>query len=266
MMFSNLFAIAIKVNGKVLRESGDSVHLPFGSEYSILLKNLNSVRADVKVQVDGQDASGGSLIVNSGASIDLERFIKNGNLDRGNKFKFIERSASVEDHRGIGVEDGLVRVEYRFEKVEPKMVEYVRHIYRDEYHEPWYPAYPNPYHPIWPPRPWISYNSTTRSSGISGQSMGAFQGAQNLNCVQGMNASGITVPGSESSQKFVHVKGFPLEAQAHVIVLRLFGAVGEQAVTKPVTVKSKPKCVTCGKSNKSNLKFCGNCGTALEII
>ena len=49
MMYESKLAAAIKVNGKVLREfNKDTVYIPFGSEYSILLKNLNTKRAIVE--------------------------------------------------------------------------------------------------------------------------------------------------------------------------------------------------------------------------
>ena len=37
MMYESKMAAAIKVKGKVLREFKDTVHMPFGGEYSILL-------------------------------------------------------------------------------------------------------------------------------------------------------------------------------------------------------------------------------------
>jgi hypothetical protein len=117
MMYNNKLAIAVKSNGKVLREFGDTVYVPFGTEYTLLIKNLNSVRAQVRVSIDGINATEGvSLIVQPNSEMELERFIKGGNMDKGNRFKFIERTAGVEAHRGIGVTDGLIRIEYEFEK------------------------------------------------------------------------------------------------------------------------------------------------------
>ena len=56
MMYNNKLAVAIKSAGKVLREfNKDEVYVPFGNEYSIFVKNMNSVRALVKVSIDGVD-------------------------------------------------------------------------------------------------------------------------------------------------------------------------------------------------------------------
>ena len=41
MMYHKKLVASIRTNGKILREFKDTVYLPFGSEYSILLKNLN---------------------------------------------------------------------------------------------------------------------------------------------------------------------------------------------------------------------------------
>jgi len=118
-MYHQKMAVAIKHDGKVLREFKDSVLIPFGSEYTILVKNLNSVRAEVRIWVDGIDATEGTaLVVPANGEVELERFIKAGNLNKGNKFKFIERTSKIENGpRGIKVDDGLIRVEFQFEKV-----------------------------------------------------------------------------------------------------------------------------------------------------
>jgi rRNA maturation endonuclease Nob1 len=73
---------------------------------------------------------------------------------------------------------------------------------------------------------------------------------------------GITVPGSHSSQKFSTAYVGALESVKHSMVFKLFGGT----MPKPITVKHKPKCVTCGKQNKATAKFCTECGTALEIF
>lgn len=117
MMYNNKLVASIRTNGNILREFKDTVYIPFGSEYSILLKNLNTVRALINIYIDGDNIVPGGLVLNAGQEIDLQRAIRNGNLSEGNKFKFIERTSNIEDHRGVKLEDGLIRVEFQFEKI-----------------------------------------------------------------------------------------------------------------------------------------------------
>ena len=232
-VFQDKIVTAIKVGGKVLRENGDTVTLPFGSEYSILVKNLNSVRTQVTISVDGTDAAG-KLVIGPNSSLELERFIRNGNLETGNRFKFIERTAEVEAHRGITVDDGLIRVEaWREQVTVPR--------YRDE------------------------ILSRPRAS-VDLQAFAALDASFSAPMDFAFGAAGITVPGSASQQRFIAVSGFPLEKQSTVIVLRLRGEVAGQRVEQPVTVDRKPECSTCGKTNAALSQFCSQCGTALVLI
>ena len=79
---------------------------------------------------------------------------------------------------------------------------------------------------------------------------------------QATNDVGITVPGSKSTQTFQTTSVGALDPVKHNLVFKLFGGTMPQ----PITVKHKPKCVTCGKQNKATAKFCQECGTALEIF
>ena len=118
-MYNEKLAVAIKSNGKILREFKDKVYIKFGSEYSIYIKNLNNLRALVNVYIDGTNVTSGGLVVSANSEIDLERSLANNNLNVGNKFKFIERTGDIENHRGIKLEDGIVKIEYQFEKLNP---------------------------------------------------------------------------------------------------------------------------------------------------
>ena len=117
MMYQSKLVASLKANGKILREFKDTVYIPFGSEYSFLLKNLHTQRAVVNIFIDGDNIVDGGLVINAGQEVNLERYVKNGNLTEGNRFKFIERTQAVEDGpRGIKLEDGLVRIEFQYEK------------------------------------------------------------------------------------------------------------------------------------------------------
>lgn len=267
MMYQNKFVCAIKSEGKIIREFGDIVYLKFQSEYSILLKNLNSVKALVNVFIDGQNVTKNGLIINPNSEIDLERSLSNNNLKKGNKFKFIERNDSVEEHRGIGIEDGIIRIEFTFEDVN-----YLNVIKGEQ----WKPT-PYPKQPIWYRDTYGSYYDASQnvSIGLAKTSLNIEQSSLrsvdatsfstcSVNSVV-TNDNGITVPGSLSNQEFSYGTISTLEQHSHIIVFKLLGEVNNKPV-ETVTVKTKPKCQTCGKLNKVNAKFCSNCGTSLTIV
>ena len=74
MVYSQKFVAVVKAGGKILREKeGNEVLLPFGSEYSLLLKNLEARKALVKVSVDGKDVTGSSgIIIQPNSELELE--------------------------------------------------------------------------------------------------------------------------------------------------------------------------------------------------
>jgi hypothetical protein len=257
-MYAEKVVAAIKVKGRILREDGESVILPFGAEYSVLVKNLNSVRIQIKVAVDGKDATEGTrLIVAPNSSLELERFIKDGNLASGNRFKFIRRTKEIDDYRGIGADDGLVRVEAWREVVRPFVPT---------------PYYYVPIQYLWGPRdPYITNGIYYRSADLATMSTTAsnFSPARKSESAVASPSSeeGITVPGSVSEQHFYSISGFDLEPESMVLVLRLRGDVAGKVVEEPVTVNDKVTCETCGKSSDRGVdRFCARCGTALEIV
>jgi hypothetical protein len=257
MMYESKLVASLKANGKILREFKDTVYIPFGSEYSFLLKNLNTKRALVNVFIDGEDMTPGGLVLNAGQEIDLERSIKGGNLKEGNRFKFIERTGNIEKHRGVKLEDGLVRIEFQFEQYDLKQYfinnqsTYNKSVLRGSTAD------------------WISPMGATYSS-VSYDSLSTPISAS-LNTVtataQAMNDVGITVPGSKSTQSFTTTTMGVMEPEKHSIVLKLLGETPDnEPVRTAVTVKHKPKCTTCGKQNKATSKFCSECGTSLELF
>lgn len=255
MMYAQKMAACVKVGGKVLREHGEVVALPFGAEYSLSFKNLNTVRALVAVEIDGVSATDGTrLIVPANGTVELERFIRGGNLEDGNRLKFIERTARIEEHRGVGAEDGLVRVTFEFERalhwtadaavVGPVKRRIATRSFLSTTHDG----------PVGPHGdPVLSYTcSTARPTGdLSETRLGD------------LNEAGITVPGARSDQRFTVGAWFPTDGVSHVLVFRLVGAVEGQPVARPVTVKHRPTCETCGRVNRATSRFCSDCGTAL---
>lgn len=295
--------MAIKADGKVLREFTDSVYLPFGSEYSIFLKNLSKQKARVHVTIDGSDVlDGKSLIIDGHSSFELKRFIKNGNLLSGNSFKFIEKTAAVEKHRGNRAEDGLVTIKFEFEvadwtnrlggSLQPIM--------------PYRPSIPNtPYREYYGDRydpnvVWCAINgSNTMDSNHQSKAMQQAyvqtlaDSTRAAKCPQPIataatpiNTAGVTAPGSVNDQKFSVAGHFFGSGVHHVMSLQLQGKVstwvpkmpaslkgeGVQVkfastpVTQEVVVKTHKKCSMCGTKVKQVAKFCHECGSSVNIV
>jgi hypothetical protein len=113
-----------------------------------------------RVEIDGTDATEGTwLVLAPNSSMDLERFIRNGNLQSGNRFKFIKRTSKIEEARGIKGEDGLVRIEYKFEKLPDPEVH--THHYHHHHDYPYYPYWP------WWNYPYTTWNASYTTSGSS---------------------------------------------------------------------------------------------------
>lgn len=262
MVFNQNLVAVIKSKGKILRETGnnnDTVYIPFGSEYSILLKNLNTVKALVNVEVDGREAISG-LIVHPNSDVELERFFE-GDMKKGHKFKFIEKTDDIKEHRGDKPEDGIVRITYQFE-AQFCNFQFNQWTYFDNSDKVW-------------PRP-DGFNGTsggpeyyggsTLRSNTFGDSISNYSCnvESNVESFNNMNDEGITVEGNYSEQSFVHGSIGTLEGKEHCINIQLKGHFSQkEKVKKPLTTKMKMSCNYCGKRNFSKNKFCPNCGAAL---
>lgn len=274
-MYNQKMAACLKANGKVLREFGENVYVPFGQEYSILLKNLNSVKALVNITIDGEDVVPGGLVIEGNREINLERFVKD--LDKGNRFKFIQRTAGIEKHRGIKVDDGLIRISFKYERRMPAI--------NNDWHSmklggSWGGGY-NPDDRFYgttnaigtavPDSHIVSKGVMRGISANSIQCSAAYSAnaaePQLMNMATTQSLAGITAPGSVSDQKFQTASWFPTEIEEYVMVMRLLGETETgKEVTQPVTVKTTPVCKMCGHKNKAKAKFCSECGAGLEIV
>lgn len=255
MMYNNNFVVVIKANGKVLRESGGTVRLPFGSEYSILLKNLDSRKAVASITVDGEDVLNlHRVIVPAYKSVELEGKLLGSKVTH--KFKFIERTEEISNFRGNKVEDGLIRVEYWFERRQEEPLYY--HPYNNDIR--------------------IKYNSSP-CSGVNNvfyNSVPVFGDGGMLRDTiisttvtsvkkcRSVDDIGITVQGSKTNQNFVDGYTNALESYSSVIVLQLKGYTKKGKVVHAMTIKTRLQCPTCGRQSKSHAKWCHNCGTNLE--
>lgn len=243
MAYKNNFAVAIRHNGCILRELKDLIYIPFGSEYSVLLKNKNSLKAVVDVEIDGQDVlDGNSIIVPANDSVELKGFMRGSTVR--NKFRFIEKTKKISDYRGDRTDDSLVRVEYRFEK-QPEPTFY--------YQKPFGNRTPD----------WNDDYLHNVQIGTSLKSSSTFTSCCNFVSTED---KGITVEGSETRQDFNRGTTNDLESHSSVITLQLVGREPKKRklVKKPLTVRAKITCDTCGTKSKSSAKFCRECSTYLR--
>jgi hypothetical protein len=264
MMFQNGFVLAIRDSkGNILRESGGQVYLPFHSEYSVFLKNTKTVRAAVKVRIDGMDALGGQeIIVPANGTVDLERFMLDGNLHSGKRFKFVPAGDSA-------VQDPTSR--------DNGLVEAV-------FYEEWPVYQPMPFVAPNPPQQdhWRYFSAPdsgtpTMTNCFFSSSVGAksMDGAKLSYCADSMSApmamaampaasAGATVEGSHSGQSFHQVNDFNYNRLVCEVRLAL-RLVGSQ---QPVTVKDTKHihCSFCGKKNAFSANFCQGCGMKIARI
>jgi len=265
MVYQEKFVVAIKCDGKILREDGEYVTLPFGSEYSILLKNLNSRNAVISIEIDGQDVLyNDKLIVNSNSDIELDGFKKGNKVT--NRFKFIQKTDEISEHRGDRVDDGYIRVEVTYEEPQAHTTwtwDYPIYYYQYPYYRP----YPYPYEVTW-----CNTGDNTKIGEVSSGTVYLnnvqctfTNNCDSIKCSNNAEDSGITVKGNDDSkQKFVDGYIGNLESNSSVIIVRLRGTCRKQKVKKPLFVSSKLKCENCGQIMDSGAKFCRRCGTCLR--
>lgn len=258
-MYKDNFVVSIKSDGKFLRDYQGMVKLPFGSEYSIYLKNLENRLATVKIWIDGEDVlDGNSLIIHSNQPFTLEGYMKgNQALYR---FKFIEKTKQIESYRGNRPEDGLIRVEYRFQEQYPTYTVYTTTTYYD-------------WQPVWKYNAsgWNTFSDSSSSVGGRGScsSSYSYDNNSNISCYYSSlsnnvdNCDGISVKGSPVQQNFQAGYAGNLENTVHVMTFALSGYHNEKKVEKSITTKDKIICMVCGNPNKYNAKYCNNCGNCL---
>lgn len=257
MVYNSKFIAVIKCNGKILREINDGiVILPFGAEYSILLKNLDARRAIVNLSVDGTDMLGGRrLVIDANSESELKGKMIDGVVR--NHFKFIQKTAKIQDHRGDKVDDGLIRIKFGFEREQFL-----------SFNQP-----PFSYPTYFGHRGGTLYGSSTgnpdaiRSKIVSSSMFDSNPNSRELTSksFEPQAEEGITVPGSETNQQFQSTTVGSIEDH-NVIVIQLKGTDRfDEPVSVPLTVQSKLECPTCGTKSRSGVKYCPECGTNIQV-
>lgn len=270
-MFSNNLVAVIKCEGKILREKKDKVYLPFGSEYSILIKNLNSRDALVNIWIDGEpifDICSG-LIVKADSEIELDRY-----YHTNNRFKFIEKTQEIIDQRGDNIEDGIIKIEFQFAKCPNYYAQPLYQIIRVPYWNstPYFiirwdnPVYTLPTNSSPPKQDFVVINSTNHNTSNTA-ALNYFLNTSTTNNSQELDVSeeGITTKGSPSNQKFCYGYIEDLDNARYVMCFQLRGyrKSDKEKVTEPILTNKKIRCEVCGKKVSTNQNYCDRCGTAL---
>lgn len=223
----------IVVNGNEQRITNNTVRIPFGTEYSIRVRNNTDVRAKFKISIDGLE-NHEEFVLGPHETSTIDRFL-NGNLGTGARFKFVQKD-SADVQNPDSPRNGEIQVSfYREWTFEPIIIK--------RYDWPSY-CRPTYWDPFWTSTcdPIIGSSTSTYSSFCCNSTPIALN-----NC-----DVGATVEGSQSNQKFIQVDDFQTWVIPTVLTLNLRGLSLEEVVAQ--------KVVTAPKS--TGLKYCGNCGTS----
>lgn len=263
-MYGNHFVVCLMAEGKYLREKDGVVELPFGTEYTLYLKNLYTRDGVARIRIDGADVlDGKSIIVPAGKSVEVEGFLQN--TEAKNHFRFIEKTDRIREHRGEHPEDGLVTVEFQFEK---------QWAYVSTPHNVWwtYTSTMNDPITLTDSHTWTGegYTSSCSTAFISGENQSAYMryikdAISSAGVSETKTQDGITVKGSPAHQHFDYGYVGSLETDRHVITLKLVGYTPQQEkVVRLTTTREKIICPTCGTANASSQNYCGECGTWIK--
>lgn len=261
MVYSKKFVVVIKCNGKILREvnNENEVILPFGAEYSILLKNLDNRRAVAEISIDGNDVlDGRRLVINANEETELKGVMINSVVK--NAFKFIQKTKKIQDHRGDKIDDGLIRIKFGFERE-------ILSSYTTTY------TYPTVYRSFYHHTDvYGGVLNESSSKGITGQSEPMAQA--NISSSVTMDSlspsvvpqvdEGITVPGSELKQDFNSTYVGTIEDHGTIIIQLKGMDSKDEPIRTPIFVSTKLECPTCGTKSRYGTKFCSDCGTNLQ--
>lgn len=200
--------------GEQLQSIGDTVKvkLPFETEYKINLQNQDNFRRVlVNIRIDGRSVTGEGLIMRTGESVALERFIDSGTLTKGAKFKFVDKAEAIADGRKPNKEDGLIFIKVQYESPVEKIVKYQELTKAKDYFivPQWHNYYNN-------------LGSFTPTSCLDSQNISVTSNIS-VDTQSDICAPGVTEEGSESRQRFQEEKVGELEGKAETLIIRLVG-------------------------------------------
>ncbi len=149
MVYSNRFVVAVLLNGIPQSELANGVvKLPFGSEYSLRLRNKNNRRAVAKIYVDGDNVSGGGYVIGANSYVDIKR---HHDVDRAFKFVDLDSPDAVDFGKNGPNHDkvkGTIEVRFHLERAYYTQTPIVEEHHHHHHHYPRRKVWPNP-SPIW---------------------------------------------------------------------------------------------------------------------
>ena len=302
-MYRDSYVVALMLDGKIQKESDDgTVLIPFGSEYVLRLKNKLRKRAVADIWIDGKIAVKG-IVVDANTTVDLERFVADGNLNEGKRFKLARLTDPKVDQPNDS-ENGRIEVNFYPEKDEPEVEKKIITITDHHYcnaHYHWghcSGCCTNSWCSIC--HPTYGWNQITYTSGSGNIKTLSAQPSDNSNITFGgavgqafsgsvlrgesVNLTSTFSAGSTELGQAVTSNNVSLQGMA-------FNSMGESAATvegstslqkfssvyidvdrsKPTTIRLLVKglskvldtCDKCGYKRKKDVKFCPNDGNQL---
>lgn len=117
-MYRNKFVVVVIVDGKIQQETASGTcEIPFGSQYTIRLRNRNSKRAVCNLYIDGENVSGGGFIIEANSHVDIERPVHS---NRKFLFDSIDSENAYDQGKNAHFENynhGLIEAKFALERV-----------------------------------------------------------------------------------------------------------------------------------------------------
>lgn len=278
MTYKNRFAAVIKVKGRhVAEESGGVFRVPFGSSYSIFMKNMDTRKALVYATIDGEDVlNGNALVIDANSTQELGGYMR-GQIEKFD-FKFMRKTADVSEHRGDRIDDGIIRIEFAFEEGVHLRFDAPVHMHSESMHlKHWHYDVVDridetlPEHTI---QGMMTESSSSEScSNRSVKSFGNFvttnhAGDSSLDFsasyAPDTQEQGYSVPGASRNVPYRYAS-IGSVGPSEVLILRLVGATKSGAhIQQPTVTRTHKTCSTCHKSNTYQATYCMRCGANLE--
>ncbi|HUX54262.1 MAG TPA: hypothetical protein VMV56_07605 [Williamwhitmania sp.] len=206
----NDFIVNVSNENGFVKEIDNQVVVPFKSEYELLLKNNHDRKCTAKVWIDGALVSNfGDFIIDANSELNLERFVTESMQD-GKKFQFVTLDNPEVDDPSRK-ENGLIKVEFRLEKVAQKIQA-----------QPM-PEYHFPIHDFeWNDNNNMMLNGEIVTLDCYSTCPLITDCSSNVNCSNTSAQSGATIGGSQSDQLFTY-SNIDVENDVTIIELKIKG-------------------------------------------